>query len=252
MSFRRGRWVGILAVLCLVALPDINRAAEGDPRQEATPPEGEVGTRAMPTQKLGVERAPGVHMVPNLGAAVTPPPLYPPGCIKFNATGLQQPVPSTHYYATVPVMPDVIRTPSGSQGLIERGVVGSVIGVRENPNPSQFEFLGAPEIHLPHGAVIREFNVLVRDNSGKQNLQASIERYPGVGQAGGWRPVTLESDCLSLGADTRIGANNLAIPVDAKNVYRVLLGLVPANAPLPSPQTATSSADIITIGYTMP
>lgn len=28
MSFRRGRWVGILAVLCLVALPDINRAAD--------------------------------------------------------------------------------------------------------------------------------------------------------------------------------------------------------------------------------
>jgi len=47
--------VGILAVLCLVASPDITWAAEGELSQQATPAEGEVGSRATPMlrQELG-------------------------------------------------------------------------------------------------------------------------------------------------------------------------------------------------------
>ena len=90
------------------------------------------------------------------------------------------------------------------------------------------------------------------DNSGKQNLEASLKEITGTGQGGGWRPLWLESDCLALGVTARIGANNLAIPVDGRNVYRIELGLVPAKTPLASPQAARVHVDMITIGYTMP
>jgi hypothetical protein len=66
--------------------------------------------------------------------------------------------------------------------------------------------------------------------------------------------VVLESDCMPAGAYAKIGANNLAIPVDARQVRFVRLTLVPATSPSAiQPGTAPAiKVDLISIGYTMP
>lgn len=250
MSRTRRHWIVGISILTVALFSVAGRVAYAEEglKQEAAPVEGEVGTRAMPRQKPAVQSLMGTHILKEMGAgAILPPSPYPQACIKFNTTGLPQPVPSTHYYSTTAVMPSVNRDPSGNSIPI----VSPFVSARENPNATQYENIASPELHLPHGAMIREFSILIVDNSGKQDLLAELSQYNGIGQSGGWRPLSVESGCLPLGANTKIGANNLAIPVDGRSVYRVELGLIPTKAPTASPYAASISVDIITIGYTM-
>ena len=73
MKFRISRWIVGMLMFCGGISHASSWGVAAEPSQEPTQAEGEIGTRAMPMQKLGVERAPGVHMVPNLSAAVVPP-----------------------------------------------------------------------------------------------------------------------------------------------------------------------------------
>ena len=246
MIFREQRLTIAIIILSGLFCAGVGEAANTEPTQETSPPEGEVGTRALPMQ-------PQVFQSPKASSmAATPSSPYPAACVKFNPTGLSQPIPATHYFSTTPVMPVVNRNSFGSSSPSAGWIVSPSVYAIENPNPTQYEGIGAPELHLPHGAIIREVSILVRDNSGKQNLQAELLQDVGIGQPGGWIPLRLESDCLALGAQSKIGANNLAIPVDGRKAHRIQLGLVPAQVPLPSPNGAAIGVDIITIGYTMP
>ncbi len=256
MNIRRGRWIVSLIMLWLTASPGLNWAAEGESSKEVTPAEGEVGTRAMPTQKQGMPSPLGTQIPNTSRMAAMPASPNPTSCVKSNPTGLSQPVAPTHYYSVRSAMPVVPLNPYQAEML--RPHLAGTIYAKENPSPVSNEVLGLMELHLPHGAVIREMSIHVNDNSGKQNIRAALLPFAGVSLSiasvspSGGALLSLESDCLPMNTWNKMVANNLAVPVDGRYVYNVELSLVPAQTPIPQPGViGFVYIDIITIGYTM-
>lgn len=218
----------------------------------------------------------------NQAIATLPPSPYPAGCTKLrsNTRVVSQPIPSTQYYTVMPSSVDVrfgvrrgydslvqyinqgvipyVMTPRAGQALNSPQFPGNAISnapvlgayVQESAQPLQSEGIGQTLINLPHGAIVREFSVGVRDASGKQDLHVLLEGFVGNGQ--GFGDLELESDCLAMGTYAKIGANNLAIPFDGRFAHAVTLDLIPARVPQASPAGGgVIQVDLITIGYTM-
>ena len=202
-------------------------------------------------------------------------------CVRFLAAPYvaPQPISPTHYYSIMPSTINLRDTIRNTVSDLERftlqaaaltasnqaspsppafwdtGMLNAVmlkISAQESPSPRQIEILGETELHLPHGAIIREVSVGVRDNSGKQDLVASFQTYLGNGQGG--IDLELQTSCLPTGTTySKLKASNLAIPFDARVGHFVSFMLVPAKTlASPSPGTAAAIAiDLISIGYTI-
>jgi hypothetical protein len=83
-------------------------------------------------------------------------------------------------------------------------------------------------------------------------VRAELLGHLGNGQ--GFKELELESDCLPVESYAKMVANNLAIPVDARQGRSVRLALIPVNTPSTTqPGSAQANlVDLISIGYTMP
>ncbi|MDP2384555.1 MAG: hypothetical protein Q8N00_17370 [Nitrospirota bacterium] len=278
MNICTWQWMVRMALLWILAWPGVGWAVEEGSPQDAAPAE-EVGSRATPMLRPGLQN-PQIFLVPKqLGTALVPQAL--PSCVKsvFTAAVVPSPVPSTHYYTIMPSsirVSDAIRrtadtlaqftldattyamTPRPGASLnrpqfpenVELNAPVLQVFAQESANPPLSQLIGETQLHLPHGAIIREISIGVHDRSGKQNLLAEFQGSIGNGQ--GFIDIALESDCLALGTYGKMGMNNLAIPVDARQGRFLRLTLVPAKAPVPSPQSPSVMVDLITIGYTMP
>lgn len=278
MNSYNWQWMVRMAVLWLLTWPGLSWAVEEGVPQDATPTEA-VGSRAAPMMKQGIQIPLSIPTPKQLGTALVPP--APPSCVKsvFTAAVVPSPVPSTHYYtimpSTVHVSTAIRRTadtlvqftldaatyamasrPGTSLNRpqfpenVEMNAPILQVYAQESASPPLSELIGEIQLHLPHGAIIREISIGVRDRSGKQNLLAEFQGY--VGDGHGFIDIVLESDCLALDSYAKMGMNNLAIPVDARQGRFLRLSLVPAKTPVPSPQNPSVMVDLITIGYTMP
>ena len=278
MNRYKWQWMVRMAVLCMFAWPGLGWAVEEGAPQDSTPTE-EVGSRAAPMLRQGIQIPLTVLPPKQLGTALVPP--APPSCVKsvFTAAVVPSPVPSTHYYTIMPStihVSDAIRRtadtlvqftldattyamasrPGTSLNRpqfpenVEMNAPILQVYTQESANPPLSQLIGETQLHLPHGAIIREISIGVHDRSGKQNLLAEFRGS--VGDSRGFIDIVLESDCLALGTYGKIGMNNLAIPVDARQGRFFRLTLVPAKIPVPSPQSPSVMVDLITIGYTMP
>ena len=278
MTTNTWQWMVRMAVLCLLTWPSFSWSMEEGAKQEPEPAE-EVGSRAAPMLKQGIYIPPTIPAPMQLGTVLMPP--APPSCVKsvFTAAVVSSPVPSTHYYTIMPstihVSAAIRRTadalvqftldatsyamaskpgtslnrPQFSEN-VEMNAPILQVSAQEAVSPPLSQLIGETQLHLPHGAIIREISMGVRDRSGKQNLLAEFQGYAGDGH--GFIDLVLESDCLALGTYAKMGMNNLAIPVDARQGRFLRLTLVPAKTPVSSPQSPSVMVDLITIGYTMP
>jgi hypothetical protein len=272
------QWMVRMVVLWMLTWPGLSWAVEEGSPQDAAPTE-EVGSRAAPMMKQGIQIPLAIQTPKQLGAVLVPP--APPSCVKsvFTAAVVPSPVPSTHYYTIMPSsirVSDAIRRTADTLAQftvdattyamasrpgtslnrpqfpenVEMNAPILQVYAQESASPPLSQLIGETQLHLPHGAIIREISIGVHDRSGKQNLLAEFQGS--VGNGHGFIDIVLESDCLALGTYGKMGMNNLAIPVDARQGRFLRLTLVPAKTPVPSPQSPSVMVDLITIGYTMP
>ena len=76
MSRAWNHWIAGVAVLVLALSEIASSGASADEglKHEATPAEGEVGTRATPMLKQGLQRSPGIQIPMQPGVMATPSP----------------------------------------------------------------------------------------------------------------------------------------------------------------------------------
>ena len=82
MNRARCRWILATVALLWLLEPSVSRASEGEVPHESTPTEGEVGTRATPMLKQGLQ-SPFGNKIPEMSGvmATLPPSPYPPACL---------------------------------------------------------------------------------------------------------------------------------------------------------------------------
>lgn len=254
--FKTGRVATVLTALIFCSeFHQPVYSAEGDAGGHSGESQSEIETRGMQRMQPTVPLEQQLRVIP--ATPLGSPVVGQSACRVVPNTAGQPDIPPTHFHTLSgpAFVPEAVGALSGSaairySGRISEGGVGAAIGQNVAPTEARF----AAPVFLPHGALIREIQIVLRDNDPQSDLTVmlaarGIENMQPVG----YSRVTIESNCVQGPGFSTILVRGLTLPFSSQHAWSLSLQWNIHNL-VGAPLTGTTpfiDVYFVRIGYTV-